>query len=56
MPIAIEVCRRDYNTVRPHSALDDQTPEAFADLSTVAPPRPDHGNNPDGLTLPVQPV
>ena len=55
--IAIEAWRLDYNTVRPHSALDDQTPEAFARLSTGArrltPPRPDQGKNPDGLALPV---
>jgi transposase InsO family protein len=30
----IEAWRLDYNTVRPHCALDDRTPEAFARLST----------------------
>ena len=30
----IEAWRVDYNTVRPHSALDDQTPQQFAE-STV---------------------
>jgi putative transposase len=53
--IAIEAWRVDYNTVRPHSALDQQTPEAFARLSAGArrltPPRPDQGHNSDGLTL-----
>ena len=55
--IAIEAWRVDYNTVRLHSALGDQTPEVFARLSVGAwrlpPPRPDQGKNPDGLTLPA---
>lgn len=42
---------------RPHSALDNLTPEAFARLSAGAqrltPPRPQQGKNPDGLTLSV---
>ena len=32
--LQIEAWRVDYNTVRPHSALDDQTPQQFAE-STV---------------------
>ena len=35
----IEAWRVDYNTVRPHSALDDQTPHQFAE-STVGARRP----------------
>jgi putative transposase len=36
---AIEAWRVDYNTVRPHSALDDQTPHQFA-VSKVGARRP----------------
>ena len=54
---AIEAWRLDYNTVRPHSSLDDQTPDDFAHVSTGArrlpPPRPDQVKNPEGLTLSV---
>ena len=32
----IEAWRVDYNTVRPHSALDDQTPHQFAESKTGA--------------------
>jgi hypothetical protein len=35
----IEAWRIDYNTVRPHSALDDQTPQQFA-VSKVGARRP----------------
>jgi hypothetical protein len=29
--LQIKIWRVDYNTVRPHSALDDQTPHQFAE-------------------------
>ena len=32
----IEAWRVDYNTVRPHSALDDQTPQQFAESKVGA--------------------
>lgn len=44
---AIEAWRLDYNTVRPHSALDDRTPDQFAQLST----RAEDLLNPEKLTL-----
>ncbi len=53
----IEAWRLDYNTVRPHSALDDRTPEQFAQTNRgarrLSPPRPEDVSNPDGLTLSV---
>lgn len=53
----IEAWRRDYNTVRPHSALDGRTPDQFAQLSRgarrLSPPRPDDSKYPDELTLSV---
>ena len=53
----IEAWRLDYNTVRPHSALGDRTPDQFAQASTgarrLSPPRPEDLKNPDGLTLSV---
>lgn len=38
----IEEWRQDYNEFRPHSSLDDLTPEQFRDRTTVlwAPPAP----------------
>ena len=53
----IEAWRLDYNTVRPHSALGDRTPDQFAQASRgarrLSPPRPEDLKNPDGLTLSV---
>ena len=53
----IEAWRLDYNTVRPHSALGDRTPDQFAQLTRgarrLSPPRPEDVSNPDGLTLSV---
>ena len=53
----IEAWRIDYNTVRPHSALDGRTPDHFAQLSRGArrlpPPRPEGGKTKDELTLPA---
>lgn len=53
----IEAWRLDYNTVRPHSALDDRTPEQFAQTTRgarrLSPSRPEDVSNPDGLTLSV---
>ena len=55
--ITIEAWRIDYNTVRPHSSLDNRTPDQFAQASRgarrLSPPRPDGFQNPDGLTLSV---
>jgi putative transposase len=49
--------RLDYNTVRPHSALGDRTPDQFAQLTRgarrLSPPRPEDLKNPDGLTQSV---
>jgi putative transposase len=54
---AIEAWRLDYNTVRPHSALQNQTPAAFAVASAggspAMPARPELSQNPDGLSLSV---
>jgi putative transposase len=57
---AIEAWRIDYNTVRPHSSLGDQTPQQFARLSKGArrltPARPDQEDEdrtPEDLTLSV---
>lgn len=54
---AIEAWRIDYNTVRPHSALRNQTPAAFALASAggspAVPARPELSTNPDGLSLSV---
>jgi putative transposase len=53
----IEAWRQDYNTVRPHSALDGRTPDQFAQASKgarrLSPPRPEDLKNPDELTLSV---
>jgi putative transposase len=53
----IESWRVDYNTVRPHSSLQNQTPDQFAQLSRgarrLSPPRPEDGKNTDELTLSV---
>jgi putative transposase len=50
----IERWRVDYNTVRPHSALDGAAPDQFAQTSAgarrLSPARPDHGSNPEGLS------
>ena len=47
----------DYNTVRPHSPLDGQTPTQFARASMGArrprPARPNQAHNPQGLSLSV---
>lgn len=55
--IQIEAWRVDYNTVRPHSSLQNRTPDQFAQLSRgarrLSPPRPEDGKNPDELTLSV---
>lgn len=55
--ILIETWRLDYNTVRPHSSLQNRTPDQFAQLSRGArrlpPPRPDDDPNPEKLTLPA---
>jgi putative transposase len=53
----IEAWRIDYNTVRPHSALDDQTPHQFAE-STVGARRPrparlNEDQKPEALSLSV---
>lgn len=43
--------RREYNTVRPHSGLDYQTPQAFAaTCGEAGPTRPAGGNPPDPKT------
>ena len=51
----IELWRIDYNTVRPHSSLDDATPQAFARASTEArrlpPARTNEDRKPEDLTL-----
>lgn len=61
----IEVWRIDYNTVRPHRSLDQQTPAAYAAAacaglaagwgacSAAARSTTDHPQTPEGLTLPV---
>lgn len=53
--VVIELWRIDYNTVRPHSSLNDATPDAFARDSMVArrlaPARKNEDQNPEGLTL-----
>ena len=36
----IEAWRRDYNQVRPHSALEYQTPEEFVARAAASPPTP----------------
>jgi putative transposase len=53
----IETWRIDYNTVRPHSALGNQTPEQFASFTAgarrLSPPRADHDEEPftrDGVS------
>ena len=55
--IEIEAWRIDYNTVRPHSSLQNRTPDQFAQLSRGARPlprpRPEDSKTPDGLTLSV---
>ena len=55
--IQIEAWRVDYNTVRPHSSLQNRTPDQFAQLSRgarrLSPPRPDGFKNEDELTLSV---
>jgi putative transposase len=55
--IQIEAWRVDYNTVRPHSSLQNRTPDQFAQLSRgarrLSPPRPEDLKNPGGLTLSV---
>ncbi len=55
--IVIEAWRLDYNTVRPHSALDGRTPDQFAQLSKgarrLSPPRPVGDSNTEKLTLSV---
>jgi putative transposase len=55
--IQIEAWRIDYNTVRPHSSLQNRTPDQFAQLSREArrlsPPRPDGDQNREKLTLPA---
>jgi putative transposase len=42
----VEAWRQDYNRERPHSALGDQTPAAFARAATATAMRPEH----DGLS------
>jgi transposase InsO family protein len=53
----IEAWRIDYNTVRPHSALDDQAPHQFAESRVGARrPRPARLNEdpkPEALSLSV---
>ena len=53
----IEAWRVDYNTVRPHSALADQTPQQFAAATAGArrlpPARPDEDGNREALSLSV---
>lgn len=53
----IETWRVDYNVVRPHSALDGQTPWQFARASTGArgprPARSNRAHNREGLSLSV---
>ena len=55
--LQIEAWRVDYNTVRPHSALDNQTPHQFAESKVGARrPRPARLNEdpkPEALSLPV---
>ena len=55
--IQIEAWRVDYNLVRPHSSLQNRTPDQFAQLSRgarrLSPPRPEDGKNKDELTLPA---
>ena len=54
---SIEAWRVDYNTVRPHSALADQTPQQFAESKVGARrPRPARLNEdpkPEALSLSV---
>jgi putative transposase len=53
----IELWRIDYNTVRPHSSLNDATPQAFARRSMEArrltPARKNEGRKPEDLTVSV---
>jgi len=53
----IEAWRVDYNTVRPHSALGDRTPDQFAQHTRgarrLSPSRPEDVSNLDGLTVSV---
>jgi len=53
----IEAWRVDYNTVRPHSALDDLTPHQFAESQVGArrprPARPNEDQKPEDLSLSV---
>jgi putative transposase len=55
--LAIELWRIDYNTVRPHSSLNDATPQAFAHDSMGArrltPARTTEDRKPEDLTLSV---
>ena len=55
--VTIEAWRIDYNTVRPHSSLQDATPEAFARHSMGArrltPARRNDDRKPEDLTLSV---
>ncbi len=55
--VAIELWRIDYNTVRPHSSLNDATPQAFArdsmEARRLTPARTDEDRKPEDLTLSV---
>ena len=55
--LQIEAWRVDYNTVRPHSALDDLTPQQFSESKVgarrLSPARLNEEPNPDGLSLSV---